>query len=79
MMEKMRDALQHNQAMHFEITNEVTVRSYVSLPLYSLTLYSAQPYSVHVYSRVHTSIYIYIYIYNCLLYTSDAAADSLGV
>ena len=36
--------------------------------LFAVTLHSVRPdsallYSVHVYARVHTSIYIYIYIY----------------
>ena len=34
-----------------------------SAPLHSVFLCSVPPYSVHVYARVHTSIYIYIYMY----------------
>ena len=39
------------------------VQNAVSVPLHSVSLRSDLICSVHVYARVHTSIYIYIYIY----------------
>ena len=41
-------------------------KSLCSLTLHSVAHRSALPCSVHGYARVHTSIYIYIYMYVCM-------------
>ena len=65
-------ALENTVTRYFEATSRSkSIRNHVrrncsnirvSAPLHSVSLCSVPPYSVHVYARVHTSIYIYIYI-----------------